>query len=428
MAINVVSQPYDWSVRGQKLMIVGISDETAQPGFRYGVEVTITGKTYTFFIAPAPDDGLYFDLQPLLDDLRNYDPMDWHFSTGATLQDFSFKLVDVVLSEWWGAPGAFALNPGSEVTLSEKIAVNGYYQVYEGMNPNPEVGNASVKFSLTSNKSYAMSDRKWDTHSWRLAKSWGVSPTFADTNVWIPVWEDDYGLLSIPGNDTYLTNNQAATLQFTMRDSTGAAIPHTESIAGYRIEALPVYPGNLNDWPGLPVAPSLFPNWRYYQVRITSAGTRSISYNFYNAAVYGQTDCKYERIRLGWVNSRGGWDYQNFIKKSELTNEIERKKYRKVLYNGSPTVFFANDRGLVERRNIVEQVLTVNSDFIQAGEFELLRSLMVSNQVVWLTKKNGKTVSIPVNIDDTAYIEKNTRDGKRYNVTLKLRMANEYWT
>jgi hypothetical protein len=163
-------------------------------------------------------------------------------------------------------------------------------------------------------------------------------------------------------------------------------------------------------------------------VRITSGASTSIFYNFYNAGVYGQVDCRYERIRLGWVNSRGGWDYFNFIKKSEKTNEIDRKKYRKVLYNGEPTIFEANDRGLVERRNIVEQVLTINSDFIQQGEFTLLRSLLVSNQVVWLTSRNGSLISVPVNVDDSSYVEKNTSDGKLYNVSLKIRMANEYWT
>jgi hypothetical protein len=31
-------------------------------------------------------------------------------------------------------------------------------------------------------------------------------------------------------------------------------------------------------------------------------------------------------------------------------------------------------------------------------------------------------------LDDTNYTEKKTRDGKLYNLTLKVRIANEYWT
>jgi hypothetical protein len=149
---------------------------------------------------------------------------------------------------------------------------------------------------------------------------------------------------------------------------------------------------------------------------------------FYNAHDYGQSDCNWDNIRLGWVNSRGGWDYFNFTKKSETTNEIERKQYRKVLFNGSPTIFSANDRSLLQRQNLAQQVITITSDYISEGEFQLLRSLLVSNQVTWLTEDAGKTVEVPVNIEDTSFVEKKNRDGKQYNVTLRMRLSNPYWT
>ena len=168
---------------------------------------------------------------------------------------------------------------------------------------------------------------------------------------------------------------------------------------------------------------------RFYTVTIYNGATaKSETYTFYNAAVYGQKDCRYDNVRLGWVNSRGGWDYFNFIKKSETTDEIERKKYRKVLFDGTVGIFSANDRGLQERRNLVQQVVTITSDYISEGEFLFLRSLLVSNQVTWLTTEGGNAVTIPVNLDDTSYTEKKTRDGKLYNLTLKMRIANQYWT
>ena len=109
----------------------------------------------------------------------------------------------------------------------------------------------------------------------------------------------------------------------------------------------------------------------------------------------------------------------------EFTDEIERKSYRKVLFNNSTSVFNSYDRGLKQRQNLAQRVLTITSDYIQKGEFELLRGLMVSNQVHWI-QTNGSF--IPVNIDETSFVEKNTADGKLYNVTMKVRMANEYWT
>ena len=429
MAITIEDQPYNWALRGQKLMVVASSDETAQTGFKYGVEVTIDAKVYNFYVSAAPDGRLYFDIAPLLDDMRNYEPLGYHFSTDTTQDDESNKTVSVTLTEWWIVGGVLTEAEGSEVVLDEKLVVNGYFQVIDGYKPNVETGSQKVKQSLTSTTSLAMSDRKTDTHVFRLAQTWGFSAVPNSTSTWIPAYESDYGLLCIPGNSTYLSNNNALNIQINIFSSTGVPASQTIALNGYDIEALPVYPANLNDWTGLTVKPSLYPNWRLYQVVIKNASTnRSINYVFYNVAKYGLTDCHNDKIRLGWVNSRGGWDYFNFTKRSEFTDEIERKTYRKVLFNGTTSVFSANDRGLQDRRNLMQQVLSITSDYISENEFTFLRSLLVSNQVTWLTTDAGKAVQIPVKLDDTNYTEKKTRDGKLYNLTLKVRIANEYWT
>jgi hypothetical protein len=428
MAITIEDQPYTWALRGQKLMIVASSDETAQVGFKYGVEVDIDGVLYNFYLSAAPDDRLYFDMQPLLDTMRNYEPVNFHLSTDDTVKDLSETFLNFTLTEWWIVDGVFTLNAGSEVSGDEALAINGYFQVIDGYKPNVETGSQKVKQSLTSTSSYMMSDRNNNTSPFYLSQTWGFGT--AINSIWIPVLEKDYGVLSIPGNDSYLTNNVATQFRITIFSSAGVPTSQTIALNGYNIENLPVYPANLNDWTGLTVKPSLFPNWRCYTVGILNAANGSVSetYIFYNAHDYGQSDCNWDNIRLGWVNSRGGWDYFNFTKKSETTNEIERKQYRKVLFNGSPTIFSPNDRSLLQRQNLAQQVLTVTSDYITEGEFQLLRSLLVSNQVTWLTEEAGTPVEVPVNIEDTSFVEKKNRDGKQYNVTLRVRLSNPYWT
>jgi hypothetical protein len=424
--ITIIDQPYEWAVRGQKLMIVASSTETAQVGFRYGVEIDIDGTLYNFYVAAAPDGNLYFDVQSLLNDMRNYEPVNFHLTTDDTVDDLSKKVLNFTLTEWWIVGGILTEAEGSEEVGTECLIVNAYYQVKDGYKPSPESGNSAVKFSLTNATSYAMSDRIIGTHNWPLATTFGVS----NNNVVIPSFETDYGVLSIPGNATYLSNNGANSFTITIYSSTGSPTAQNIALDDWDIEALPVYPANLNDWTALTVKPSLFANWRYYQVVILNSSNNAVSetYIFYNANAYGQSDCWWDKIRLGWVNSRGGWDYFNFTKKSEVSNEIQRKPYRKVLFNGGPTIFSTNDRGKTDRRNLVEQVITATSDYISEGEFTLLRSLMVSNQVTWLSTDQGKPIEIPVNMEDTSYVEKKIRDGKLYNVTIKFKVANEYWT
>ncbi len=428
MAITIEDQPYKWAVRGQKLMIIASSTNTAQLGFRYGVVVDIDTILYTFYISPAPNGNLYFDVQQLLDDMRNDEDINHHFETGNTYDDQSKKVVSFTIQEYWLVGGALTAQ-GSPAVGEEFLVINGYFQVIDGYKPNVQTGSTKVKYALTGVTSLAMTDRQTTAHEWYLANTWGFPATPNNAYVWIPVIESDYGLLSIPGNSLWLSNNSVDSFTIAITSSTNTVTTETISLNAYDIEALPVYPANLNDWIGLTVQPSLFPNWRYYRVRIyDGAFQRSISYMFYNTAVYGQSDCLWDKIRLGWVNSRGGWDYFNFTKKSEFTDEVERKKFRKVLFNGTDAVFSANDRGLQERRNLVQQVLTVTSDYISEGEFILLRSLLVSNQVTWLTTDAGKAIAIPVTLDDTSYTEKKNRDGKQYNVTFKVRIANQYWT
>jgi hypothetical protein len=428
MAITIEDQPYTWALRGQKLMIVASSDETSNVGFKYGVAVFVAGIPYQFYLSAAPDGRLYFDFNALLDTMRNDEPQNFHFATDNTQNDLSKIGLRIFLSEWWLVDGVFTQNEGSEIEADELLAINGYFQVIDGYKPNIETGSQKVKQSLTSTSSYMMSDRNNNTSPFYLSQTWGFG--LATNSIWIPVLEKDYGVLSIPGNDTYLSNNAATQFRITIFNSAGAPTSQTIALNGYDIENLPIYPANLNDWTGLTVAPSLFPNWRCYQVRVLNAGGTSVSasYIFYNAHDYGQSDCNWDNIRLGWVNSRGGWDYFNFTKKSETTNEIERKQYRKVLFNGTPQIFTANDRSLLQRQNLAQQVLTVTSDYITEGEFQLLRSLLVSNQVTWLTEDAGKTIEIPVNIEDTSFVEKKNRDGKQYNVTLRVRLSNPYWT
>jgi hypothetical protein len=427
MAITIEDQPYTWSARGQKLMIVASSDETAQDGFQYGVTVTnnTTSQVFNFYISPAIDDRLYFDLQSLIQ-LRNREAQgdQLHNLNTGTLDDTStWNSLDFSIAEWWIVAGVLTENAESNVDGDEILVDNQYYQPTDGYKPNPETGAAVVKFSLTNASSLVMSDRPITTKYPPIFATWAV----AAGKVAIAVREEDYGLLYVPGTANYLTNNAANSCNITIIGSTGIGVSASITMNDYEVEGLPVFPANLNARAGFAAKPSSFANWRYYRVQILSAASATVSldYIFWNECVYGNCECNWPNVRLAWVGARGGYEYFNFKKKSEYTTEVDRKLYKRPLFNNSPSIFYANDRGLNQRTNLAQRILTVTSDYITQDEFIYLRGLIVSNQVHLI---NDDGTYIAVNIDDTSYVEKTSYDGKLYNVTLKVRMANEYWT
>jgi hypothetical protein len=427
MAITIEDQPYAWSVRGQKLMIVASSDETAQDGFQYGVTVTnnSTSQVFNFYISPAIDGRLYFDLQSLIQ-LRNREAQgnQLHNLNTGTLNDTScWNNITFAVAEWWIVAGVLTEAEGSSEPGAELIFVNQYYQPTDGYKPNPNTGPSNVKFAMDDASSLVMSDRPITTKYPPIFATWGI----AAGKVAIAVREEDYGLLYLPGNDDWLLN-EAHSATVTMFPATGFGVASDIVLNNYNIEGLPVFPANLNARTGIFLPkPSSFPNWKYYRVRINNTASSQVSadYIFWNECVYGNCECIWPNVRLAWVGARGGYEYFNFKKKSEYTTEVDRKLYKRPLFNNSPSIFYANDRGLNQRTNLAQRVLTVTSDYITHDEFIYLRGLIVSNQVQ-LIDDNGSYVS--VNIDDTSYVEKRTYDGKLYNLTLKVRMANEYWT
>ena len=428
MAITIEDQPYTWSARGQKLMVVASSTNTAQDGFQYGVTVTnySTTQVFNFYISPAIDGKLYFDLQSLLQ-LRNQEAQgtQLHNLDTATLEDTAASNnIIFSVSEWWIVAGVLTENGGSSVNSADSIYVNQYYQPTDGYKPNPNSGPSNVKFAMTNASSLVMSDRPITTKYPPIFATWGITAG----KVAIAVREEDYGLLYVPGSDSFLGSNTAHSATVTMFPAVGFGVASDIVLNNYNCEGLPVFPANLNDRTGVFLPkPNLFPNWKYYRVRINNVASNQVSadYIFWNECVYGNCECIWPNVRLAWVGARGGYEYWNFKKKSEYTTEVDRKLYKRPLFNNSPTIFYANDRGLNQRTNLAQRILTVTSDYITQDEFIYLRGLIVSNQVHLI---NDDGTYIAVNIDDTSYVEKRTYDGKLYNVTLKVRMANEYWT
>lgn len=429
MAITINTQPYTWTPRGQKLIYDLSSDNSANSGFKFGISVVDngSGKTYEFYLNPSPDGRAYFDLNPLVN-LRNQEDSAIHkniLSQHTEPEGDSWATYTLTFTEWWLVAGVLTENEGVSEEATTAV-YNGYLQPINGYRPNVFGSpDRSIKIAVNNFLDYLQSDRLYDTHTWALAQSFGITPS-TDT-VFIPAFNTDYGLLFLIGDDEYCTVNTATKYRVELYDSAGALSTLTVTFTPSAQIGIPAYPANLINSSVIGMPDPTANGWRYYRISALNNSNVRVSkfYYFYNSLEYGQYDCRYNYVRLGWVNSRGGWDYANFIKKNEVTNNIERKQFKRVLYNGTSSIFSRYDRQLYDRQNIVTQTLTITSDWIQENEFVFLRSLMVSNQVHLILSDGNQ---VPVSMDENSFLERKERNGKLYNVTFKVTYSQDYWS
>lgn len=431
MALTITDEPRPWSPRGQRLLYALTSTETAQDGFRVQAVVTkvSTAETFTFMLSTDPTGSILYDLGSLVT-LRNYeDDPDLHARVGFNDEPAGqgFEEYTIVFTEYWLVGGVLTANAASAITTDPILVNNGYFQMRDGYSPNTDTGAIAVKYSLNLAQSRAMSDRFADTHNWTSIGSAYVGAPVAGS-IYIPVREADYGLLFVPGTDDYLAANAVDKYRVILYDSAGT--PHSYTSASFPanlVLQLGAYPANLNDDPAVTEKPSMYPGWRYYRFELLNAASSLVSarYVFYNAEEWGQWDCRYTPVRLAWVNSRGGWDYFNFIKKNEITDTIERKQYKQTRWRSTSPFYLSSDRVLTDRETIVTQSLQVTSDWLQENEYVFLRSLLVSNQV-HIVQDDG--TFLPASVEDTSFLERRERNGKLYNLQLRVKYSQDYWT
>jgi hypothetical protein len=146
---------------------------------------------------------------------------------------------------------------------------------------------------------------------------------------------------------------------------------------------------------------------------------------------YIESDCKYNPVHLYWLNQMGGIDSYSFIKKSERSIEVEKKRYKQYLgdYNNAttenPFSTQAYSRSLTEREPIVKTFLNLTSNWLTESEFKYMRDLFRSKSV-WMVDDNVDGYSvIPVVVEDNNYLMRRERNSRKYNQNIRLQIAND---
>lgn len=426
MAITIQQQPYSYTALKQKLILVATSTEVGQPGFRYVIEVTCNGgNTNTFYVQPNLSGALVFDLNPVVSSamdlgVNNIGDGASSIFASSTVQDDStarnIMTVEVTLYEGYEVIGVFEVQ-ATAYPLTNLSLINAAFQISDGFNPDP-----ADYFSLDSATSYIMSDLLRDTYAMDDMLS---QYSLGANTIGITGFSDDYGVLTLPADDgSVLTGNAIDDIQILQFDIAGALL-QTDTmspiIAAGSINHLPLLPGNINNVFTLDV------DWHHYLINFFDSGAAPCARSI--AVFKADDECRFDKIRLGWTNSRGGWDYFNFTKRSEESYSVERKRYRKVVGNYATADeaeafnFNTYDRGLTERSPFVEKMLRIRTDFLTEGGFEYLKNLIYSESVYII---NADGTATPVLIDSNNYTAIRTRSFKKTDLELTIKFSNDY--
>jgi hypothetical protein len=457
MAISIEQSPYPFSgFRQRNNLVIASSTNVAQDGFKYKVTVEAGGKQwYQGYVSPNPADALIFDLYPILSQIGSMVSTSGgnaihKYSSSTTLLveekypgtafTYEDEPVVVTVDEAWLVNGILTDNPDIHAAESvSRIMYNRSPQFSEGYRPNP-----TTYAELNTITDRFMTDRTWQTLKWDMSESigWGAPST---SDIFVRATKDDYGVWSIPyTSQTDRVNNgmgnyAATQIVVGVLTTTGAYVSHTETITAMDDGVLHIgaYPANIraSTIAGLSTIQGHLNNntWNLlYVYAITNAlAPVSASHIMYNASLFGGTDCRYDNVRLGWLNTQGGWDYFNFTKRNENSYQIERKQFKSIpgnyaLANGDSTAFniYNYERGVTQTQGVTQRYIEITSDWLTEGEFVLMTSLITSPDVYIIDTLGNATAVV---IDRNDYTEKKERTSKKYNVTLRLRYSQDYW-
>ena len=425
MAITIHQQPYPFTALKQKLMVVATSNQIGQPGFRYVVEVNVnSGATNTFYVQPNINGALVFDLYPAI-----YAKMDLGVNStdavpslfaSTTVQDDTtarnIMAVSAKIYEGYEILGLFEVQ-STPYPLNEISLINAAFQISNGFNPDP-----ATYFALNDGKSNIMTDLTQSTYALDdLINRYSLGANV----IGITAFADDWGVLTIPADDSSnLIGNLIYDVQILQFNAAGAPIQTDVlpcTIAQSSINHLPLLPANIDAIFGLAAT------WNHYLIIFRNSGGSSCARGI--AVFKAAEECRFDKVRLGWTNSRGGWDYFNFTKRSEENYSVERKRYRKIVGNYGTADeteafgFNTYDRGLTERSPFVEKMLRIRTDFLTEGQFEYLKNLIYSESVYIINADGSAT---PVVIDSNNYTAIKSRSYVKNDLELMLKFSNDY--
>lgn len=413
------------------------SSDFANSGFKYVVLITFSGgDTRKFLISPNAVGSCVFDTYGALNEMFAPNPYlpdgthIWKITDVVNSTNMNCDTITIDVYQGWTVGGVFTEDETVKVTY-DLMVIDGElsFPFYSGLVlPLHDTGKQAVNFILGSVKQGLALPTEIDAMVWQNVGVYQADVGYYQPMFKIMTWLSDNGSYSALSQNF----DNIYGFKFDLYSETGSLITSvtipSEPTAG-SLAHVPV--GLVNLRLGGHITFGQMGNTKYWTVTpVDDAGDIvGRTYGFVQV-----NECKYNPIHLFWKNNLGGFDSYSFQKKSEPQTSVERKRIQKngVDYNNATYTDFATpqtgNRFIEDRTPIVTESILITSDWLTEQEFTTLKGIVTSNAVE-MYDNNGVSYAVePVVVEDTTYIEKRERNFKKYNLTLRIRKANDFKT
>jgi len=162
--------------------------------------------------------------------------------------------------------------------------------------------------------------------------------------------------------------------------------------------------------------PIFVTNWEYYEVKIKNSAGTVVSETI---RIYpGEICSKYDPIRFKFMNNYGKYDYYTFTGAKTKSTNIKRNTYKSNPneWSGVNYNYSRMSRGLSQYETVLDDTITINSDWITEAESEWLEQLVTSPDVYIYAGSN----LVSVNITNANYETKYEASQQLFNLVISF--------
>jgi hypothetical protein len=263
-----------------------------------------------------------------------------------------------------------------------------------------------------------------------MSDAWNVTQSvlITDTTELLsaPGVSGERGIATWVGNSNYpLPDRMAITASYTTgatySGSVGASSFPDSTNSSQQIDTFPSAPADT----ALPFSPMPKTNLDTYQLNFYSGSVKlGPTFNY-------KVVCKhyYEPIRIAWKNRYGQFDWLNFYKRHDNQFNTDQRIYQPQLGTWNSSTLSYNQYQTRQQRYIVDatEVLSCNTDWLEEGYNELMKQMLVSDEIYWLYDQTDNNPKVkPLTIQTNSLLFKTHVNNKLIQYTITFDIGQPY--